>query len=130
MRLWASFLSLSALSLISAVSGVGAQTDSVLPHRLKAAKNRRRSCKYSGQLICDAPPKIRCTEASRSFARRDLRDDLNETMLARLAADGFNPCAVVETSDGNFQAWLKHPAVFLIGGQPSFVVEHEAPADK
>jgi len=44
-------------------------------------------------------------------------DDLNETTLARLSADGFNPCAVVETSAGNFQAWLKHPAVFpkLIG---------------
>src|SRR6202041_2761179 len=44
-------------------------------------------------------------------------DDLNETTLARLAADGFNPCAVVETSAGNFQAWLKHPDVFpkLIG---------------
>src|SRR5271156_6902273 len=44
-------------------------------------------------------------------------DDLNETTLARLSSDGFNPCAVVETSAGNFQAWLKHPAVFpkLIG---------------
>jgi RepB DNA-primase from phage plasmid len=44
-------------------------------------------------------------------------DDLNETTLAGLAADGFNPCAVVETSAGNFQAWLKHPAAFpkLIG---------------
>src|SRR6202789_2058735 len=44
-------------------------------------------------------------------------DDLNETTLARLAADGFNPCAVVETSVGNFQAWLKHHDVFpkLIG---------------
>jgi RepB DNA-primase from phage plasmid len=44
-------------------------------------------------------------------------DDLNETTLARLWADGFNPCAVVETSAGNFQAWLKHSAVFpkLIG---------------
>ena len=38
-------------------------------------------------------------------------DDLSETSLARLAADGFTPCAVVETSAGNFQAWLKHPAV-------------------
>ena len=47
-------------------------------------------------------------------------DDLNETSLARLSADGFNPCAVVETSVGNFQAWLKHPAVFpkLIGTSP------------
>jgi hypothetical protein len=34
-------------------------------------------------------------------------DDLNETSLARLSADGFTPCAVVETSAGNFQAWLK-----------------------
>jgi hypothetical protein len=44
-------------------------------------------------------------------------DDLNETTLARPAADGFNPCAVVETSVRNFQAWLKHPDVFpkLIG---------------
>src|ERR1700733_9787709 len=44
-------------------------------------------------------------------------DDLNEATLARLTADGFNPCAAVETSAGNFQAWLKHPAVFpkLIG---------------
>ena len=39
-------------------------------------------------------------------------DDLSEVSLARLAADGFTPCAVVETSAGNFQAWLKHPAVF------------------
>ena len=32
---------------------------------------------------------------------------------SRLVSDGFNPCAVVETSAGNFQAWLKHPAVLL-----------------
>jgi hypothetical protein len=44
-------------------------------------------------------------------------DDLNEASLIRLSDDGFNPCAVVETSAGNFQAWLKHPAVLpkLIG---------------
>ena len=30
----------------------------------------------------------------------------------KLAADGFTPCAVVETSAGNFQAWLKHSVVF------------------
>ena len=39
-------------------------------------------------------------------------DDLSEISLARLTSDGFTPCAVVETSTGNFQAWLKHPAVF------------------
>ena len=44
-------------------------------------------------------------------------DDLNEVSLAKLSADGFKPCAVVETSAGNFQAWLKHAIVFpkLIG---------------
>jgi hypothetical protein len=44
-------------------------------------------------------------------------DDLNETTLTRISADGFTPCAIVETSAGNFQAWLKHPDVFpkLIG---------------
>jgi hypothetical protein len=44
-------------------------------------------------------------------------DDLNETSLARLTADGFIPCAVVETCAGNFQAWLRHSVVFpkLIG---------------
>ncbi len=38
-------------------------------------------------------------------------DDLEEGSLARLSADGFHPCAVVETSTGNFQAWLKHAFV-------------------
>jgi hypothetical protein len=44
-------------------------------------------------------------------------DDLNEASLTRISEDGFNPCAVVETSTGNFQAWLKHPSVLpkLIG---------------
>ena len=36
----------------------------------------------------------------------------SEASLARLSADGFHPCAVVETSTGNFQAWLKHARVF------------------
>jgi hypothetical protein len=39
-------------------------------------------------------------------------DDLSETSLAKLTGDGFHPCAVVETSAGNFQAWLKHSVVF------------------
>ena len=39
-------------------------------------------------------------------------DDLSEISLAKLAADGFTPCAVIETSAGNFQAWLKHSVVF------------------
>ena len=39
-------------------------------------------------------------------------DDLSEDSLGKLAADGFHPSAVVETSAGNFQAWLKHSVVF------------------
>jgi hypothetical protein len=39
-------------------------------------------------------------------------DDLSETSLRKLTADSFTPCAVVETSAGNFQAWLKHSVVF------------------
>jgi hypothetical protein len=38
-------------------------------------------------------------------------DYLSETSLAKLTADGFNPCAVVETSASNFQAWLRHPNI-------------------
>lgn len=43
--------------------------------------------------------------------RYTVLDDLSEAALAKLAADGFAPCAVVETSAGNFQAWLKHIAM-------------------
>ena len=39
-------------------------------------------------------------------------DDLSAISLARLGAEGFTPCAVVETSAGNFQAWLKHTTIF------------------
>jgi hypothetical protein len=44
-------------------------------------------------------------------------DDLDEAALARLSEDGFAPCAVVGTSAGNFQAWLKHSTVLpkLVG---------------
>lgn len=39
-------------------------------------------------------------------------DDLNLDSVARLTGDGLEPCAVVETSLGNFQAWLKHDDVY------------------
>ena len=39
-------------------------------------------------------------------------DDLNANSVARLASDGLGPCAVVETSVGNFQSWLKHDGVY------------------
>ena len=37
-----------------------------------------------------------------------LLDDLNRTTLERLEAEGYTPAAVVETSPGSFQAWLRH----------------------
>jgi hypothetical protein len=39
-------------------------------------------------------------------------DDLDTDSLARLAGDGLEPCAVIETSLGNFQSWLKHDDVY------------------
>jgi hypothetical protein len=37
-----------------------------------------------------------------------LVDDLKADALARMKAEGFESAATVETSPGNFQAWLKH----------------------
>jgi len=37
-----------------------------------------------------------------------LVDDLKADALARMKAEGFEPAAVVETSPGNLQVWLKH----------------------
>lgn len=38
-------------------------------------------------------------------------DDLTDTALERMKAEGFQPCLIVETSPGNFQAWLNHGQV-------------------
>jgi hypothetical protein len=40
-----------------------------------------------------------------------LVDDLNAEAVERMKASGFKPAVLVETSTGNFQAWLKHPRV-------------------
>ena len=37
-----------------------------------------------------------------------LLDDLTAVTIPRLCAEGFAPAAVVETSPGSFQAWLRH----------------------
>ena len=37
-----------------------------------------------------------------------LLDDLSRITLERLKAEGYAPAAVVETSPGSFQAWLRH----------------------
>ena len=44
-------------------------------------------------------------EHNRSFT---LLDDLDGATVSRLHKEGFTPSALVETSPGNFQAWLKH----------------------
>ncbi len=40
-----------------------------------------------------------------------LLDDLNAENLKKLTETGYTPACVVETSPGNFQAWLKHDQV-------------------
>jgi hypothetical protein len=38
-----------------------------------------------------------------------LVDDLSADAVRRIKSSGYAPTAIVETSPGNFQAWLKHP---------------------
>lgn len=38
-----------------------------------------------------------------------LIDDLSADAVRRMKSSGYAPAAIVETSPGNFQAWLKHP---------------------
>ena len=38
-----------------------------------------------------------------------LVDDLTASAIAEMKRTGFTPAAILETSPGNFQAWLKHP---------------------
>jgi hypothetical protein len=40
--------------------------------------------------------------------RLSLVDDLKADAITRMKAEGFEPAAVVETSPGNLQVWLKH----------------------
>jgi hypothetical protein len=42
------------------------------------------------------------------LSQLSLIDDLNRDSLKRLIDTGYTPACVVETSPGNFQAWLKH----------------------
>ena len=36
-------------------------------------------------------------------------DDLTTDAVSAMKEAGFNPAVIVETSPGNYQAWLKHP---------------------
>ena len=44
--------------------------------------------------------------------RYTVLDDLSAETVERLSKDGYEPCAVIETSHGNFQAWLKHREIY------------------
>ena len=46
------------------------------------------------------------------LSRLTLVDDLSDSALNSMKRAGFTPTLVVETSPGNFQAWLKHSRVF------------------
>ena len=63
--------------------------------------------------------------------RFTLLDDLDSATLAKLTADGFEPCAVIETSPGNFQAWLKHTHVLskAVGTLAAQTLAHRFGAD-
>ena len=44
--------------------------------------------------------------------RFTLLDDLSQNSIDKLIGDSLEPCALVETSANNFQAWLKHDNVY------------------
>ena len=41
-----------------------------------------------------------------------LQDDLTAAALSRLTVEGYAPAAIIETSPGSFQAWLRHTQPF------------------
>ncbi len=63
--------------------------------------------------------------------RFTLLDDLNQTAISTLTAEGFEPCAIIETSPGNYQAWLKHTHVLskAIGTLTAQTIAHRYGAD-
>lgn len=83
----------------------------------KAARNRR--CSYASgtrRRSTESIPWLRAknAEGGAIYVRPhgehpySLIDDLNAAAVQRLKAEGFAPAIVVETSPGNFQAWLHH----------------------
>ncbi len=87
---------LSHRGMLPGLDGIAAEA---ILERLSLLKNRN----ARGSHIYIRPAGEHCYTAL---------DDLSEISLAKLAADGFTPCAVIETSAGNYQAWLKHSVVF------------------
>lgn len=63
--------------------------------------------------------------------RFTLLDDLNQTAISTLTADGFEPCAIIQTSPGNFQAWLNHTHILskALGTLAAQTLAHRFGAD-
>ena len=63
--------------------------------------------------------------------RFTLLDDLDGNTLATLAGNGFEPCAIIETSPNNYQAWLKHTHVLskALGTLAAQTLAHRFEAD-
>jgi len=61
-----------------------------------------------------------------------LLDDLTPAPLARLYAEGYAPAAVVETSPGSFQAWLRHlqPLTKELGTLAARILAEQFGADR
>jgi hypothetical protein len=70
--------------------------------------------------------------AERSGYGMILLDDLKPSALARMERDGRSPAAVVETSPGNFQAWVRVPsrAPEVERGEIARRLAHEYEADR
>ena len=63
--------------------------------------------------------------------RFTLLDDLNQTRMSELTAEGYEPCAITEISPGNYQAWLKHTHVLskALGTLAAQTLAHRYGAD-
>ena len=61
-----------------------------------------------------------------------LLDDLTAITLARLPPEGYAPAAVIETSPGSFQAWLRHaqPLPKGLGTLAAQILAHRFSADR
>ena len=63
--------------------------------------------------------------------RLTILDDLDRAALGTLNTSGFEPCAIIETSPGNYQAWLKHTQVLskALGTLAARTLAHRFGAD-
>ena len=65
-----------------------------------------RSANAAGGDIFASPGKIIGLDGIATYPAIILVDDIRKTTVAEMRRQGYEPCAVVETSPGNFQAWI------------------------